>query len=152
MASDDAQTAQRRQWISTLSKSHREDIEARCGDLTDIDDLEYLRRPETGLIMVRGRMGGSGRAFNAGEVTVTRCSVRLGDGTCGHGYIMGRDERHAALAAILDALLQTERAHGQVLDQVIAPLDQAIAERQRMAAQDAAETKVEFFTLARGED
>ena len=40
-----------------------------------------VRGPEQGLVMVRGRTGAVGAPFNLGEMTVTRCSVRLADGT-----------------------------------------------------------------------
>ncbi len=33
--------------------------------------------------MVRGRAGGGGSAFNLGEMTVTRCSVRIATGQVG---------------------------------------------------------------------
>ena len=62
---------------------------------------EFLRRPETGLVMLRGRAGGTGQAFNLGEASVTRCSVRLSDGQVGTGYVLGRDQRKAELVAVL---------------------------------------------------
>ncbi len=33
--------------------------------------------PRPGMTLVRGRMGGTGSPFNLGEMTVTRCVVRL---------------------------------------------------------------------------
>ena len=74
-----------------------------------------MRGPETGLVMVRGRAGGSGSPFNLGEMTVTRCTVQLGSGTAGHAYIAGRDERQAELAAVADALLQDPALTRKVL-------------------------------------
>ena len=125
---------------------------ARLADLVPalpVHDL--LRAPEAGAVMVQGRFGGAGAAFNLGEMTVTRCSVRLADGAVGHAWVQGRDKGHAVRAAVVDALMQTGSA-AEVADRILAPLAaEAQAERARRT-QKAAETKVEFFTLVRGED
>lgn len=78
-----------------------------------------VRGPETGMAMVRGRMGGSGSAFNLGEMTLTRASVALDDGSLGHGWVRGRDKAHAELIALVDALCATRPlgpAHRQRTD------------------------------------
>ena len=36
--------------------------------------------------VVRGRVGATGAAFNLGEMTVTRASVRLASGNVGHAF------------------------------------------------------------------
>ncbi|MCB1396465.1 MAG: phosphonate C-P lyase system protein PhnG [Rhodobacter sp.] len=110
-----------------------------------------LRGPETGAVMVRGRQGGTGAPFNLGEMTVTRCSVRLACGTDGHAYVQGRDKAHARRAAVLDALLQTAEA-ARLTAGVLAPLAAEETARRATRAAKAAATKVEFFTLVRGED
>ncbi len=107
-----------------------------------------LRGPEAGLVMVRGRQGGDGGRFNLGEMTVTRCSVRLADGTLGHAYVAGRDLRQAELAALLDACLQRPELHGALLAEVVQPLAARQAEAAAKLARKAAATKVEFFTMA----
>lgn len=114
-------------------------------------DHTILRAPEFGAIMVQGRMGGTGRAFNLGEMTVTRCSVRLAEGAVGHAYIAGRDADKARTAALCDALLQGPQADA-VRHQVLAPLQALIEQRRADHAAKAAATKVDFFTLVRGED
>lgn len=111
---------------------------------------DLLRAPETGLVMLRGRMGATGAAFNLGEATVTRCAVRLVDGTQGHAYVMGRSAAHAKLAAICDALLQRD-ADG-LSGTVIAPLAAKLDARQAEASSKAAATRVDFFTMVRGDD
>ena len=59
----------------------------------------WLRRPETGLMMVEARAGGNGERFNLGEMTVTRCALRLSNAPVhrhvGIAYIVGRSHRHA---------------------------------------------------------
>lgn len=111
-----------------------------------------IRGPETGLVMARGRVGNVGDVFNVGEVLVTRCVVQLKEKTLGHAWVMGESPRHAELAALCDALWQQE-AYAALLDETLRPrLEQAIDEKRRAAARDAAGTKVNFFTFVRGED
>lgn len=101
--------------------------------------------------MVRARAGATGAAFNLGEMTVTRASVRLeATGTIGHGYVQGRDKRHAQRAACIDALAQDDPAWAATA--VLSPLREAEAKSRAAVASDAAGTRVEFFTLVRGED
>lgn len=111
----------------------------------------WLRPPEIGLVMARGRAGGEGRPFNLGEVSATRCALRLQSGAEGVAYILGRDVAKAEAAALLDAALQTDAAP-LVERLVLAPLRAERARREAEAAEAAARTKVEFFTLTRGED
>ena len=117
----------------------------------DLAAHALLRAPETGAVMVRGRQGGTGAPFNLGEMTVTRCSVRLACGTDGHAVVQGRGKDHARRAAVLDALLQTDAGAG-VRAQVLAPLALEESAAKAARAAKAAATKVEFFTLVRGED
>jgi alpha-D-ribose 1-methylphosphonate 5-triphosphate synthase subunit PhnG len=111
----------------------------------------WLRRPETGTVMVRARTGGTGAPFNLGEMTVTRCALRLDGGEVGHAYVQGRDPVHAENAALVDALMQTERA-ADLRTQVLDPLAAETAEAKAKRARKAAATKVDFFTMVRGED
>jgi alpha-D-ribose 1-methylphosphonate 5-triphosphate synthase subunit PhnG len=115
-------------------------------------DYAVLRPAEQGMVMARGRTGGSGAAFNMGEMTVTRCSVRLADGTVGHAYRAGRDRHAAEVSAVLDALLQDPVRHDVIEAAVIAPLLAEREARQAARARKVAATRVEFFTLVRGED
>jgi len=106
--------------------------------------------PEIGLILVRGRMGGLGDAFNLGEMTLTRAAVRLGSGETGLAYVAGRDRRHAEIAAAVDAMMQSPALRDQVEGPIVARLDQAQQERRTLAARKAAATKVDFFTMVTG--
>jgi alpha-D-ribose 1-methylphosphonate 5-triphosphate synthase subunit PhnG len=121
---------------------------ARVGAATEAEDL---RAPETGLVMVRGRIGGDGRPFNAGEATVTRAAVRLPGGETGFAYHLGRDRARARLAAILDAHWQRPETR-PALEAALAEIAGRRADAARQAARKAAATRVNFFTLARGED
>lgn len=148
----DPQQAARRHWMGVLARAARAELEQAWNDLEDKPSYRWLRRPEIGLVMVRGRAGGTGAPFNLGEMTVTRCVVGLDDGTTGFAFVRGRDTRHAELAAVFDALLQQPTRHAVVRQTVIAPLAAAQAERRRLLGCKANATRVNFFTLVRGED
>jgi len=138
--------------LSVLARAAADDLERCWAGLPDKPAFAPLRRPEVGAVMVRGRIGGTGRPFNLGEMTVTRCSVRSASGTVGHGYVAGRDTRHAELAAMVDALLQDDSRAQLVYEQVIAPLAAAAERARDLRGRKAAATRVEFFTMVRGED
>jgi alpha-D-ribose 1-methylphosphonate 5-triphosphate synthase subunit PhnG len=138
--------------MSTLAQALPEELESAWTSLPSPPDYRLLRRPEVGLVMVRARAGGAGRRFNLGEMTVTRCAVTLASGAIGHAYVSGRRPRHAEMAAVLDALLQDPGRRADLEATVIAPLAEAAAARRRAAAARSAPTRVEFFTLVRGED
>lgn len=134
-------------WMSVLAKAPPTDLAALMPDLPAHD---ILRAPEIGAIMVQGRTGGTGAAFNLGEMTVTRCSVRVG-GAEGHACVQGRDMGHARRAAVLDALMQGEGA-AQIRADILTPLAARAEARRHARAGKAAATRVEFFTMMRGED
>jgi alpha-D-ribose 1-methylphosphonate 5-triphosphate synthase subunit PhnG len=138
--------------MSVLALARAGELQARWEALGEHPRYEVLRRPEVGLVMVRGRAGGTGSRFNLGEMTVTRCAVQLEDGTLGHAWVGGRDRRHAELAAVLDALLQDPARTAALSAAVVEPLARAHAERRQAAVARAATSRVEFFTMVRGED
>jgi alpha-D-ribose 1-methylphosphonate 5-triphosphate synthase subunit PhnG len=144
----DTGTVARREWMSLLAKAPAARLAAL---MPELPDHTVLRTPEVGAVMVRGRIGATGDPFNLGEMTVTRVSIRLGCGTVGHAWVQGRDRGHATRAAVADALMQTEAAtafRARVLDSLEAEAEAAKAAR----AAKAAATKVDFFTMVRGED
>lgn len=116
-----------------------------------IADYTVLRAPEVGTSMVRGRAGASGAPFNLGEMSVTRMSVRLPSGAVGHGYVQGRSKEAARMVALLDAMAEDGMAE-VVEELVLAPLEQAAQTARAARAAKAAATKVEFFTMVRGEE
>lgn len=154
MALDDSSpsknvTSARQTWMSLLAGARKERLDA-LFPRDRLPSFTYLRKPETGLVMLRGRQGGTGSPFNIGEATLTRCSIRLGDGTVGHAFVMGRSYEHAVSAAVCDALLQgPENAH--LTEAVITPLARERTERERQMALKNAATKVDFFTMVRGD-
>lgn len=143
--------AARKEWLGLLAKSPAGDVAKLWHALALAPEHSILRAPEVGGVMVRGRAGAVGASFNLGEMTVTRASVRLADGSVGHGYVQGRNKDHAVQAALVDALMQTQAA--AVLEEgMLAPLRDAMRTRRTARAAKAAATKVDFFTMVRGED
>ena len=142
--------AQRKAAMAVLAHSEALEI-ARHLETIALPACENLRQPENGLVMVRGRTGGDGAPFNLGEATVSRAAVRLASGEVGFGYTLGRDHEKARMIALCDALIQTGDHAEAVEAQVLAPLRaRLMSERSRRAAETAA-TRVDFYTLVRGE-
>lgn len=147
---DDPQTRRQRA-MAVLADTTAVDIAGHLEAL-DVPAYEQLRAPENGLVMIRGRIGGDGAPFNLGEATVSRAAVRLESGEVGFGYTLGRDRDKARLIALCDALIQTDAFADAVEAKVLTPLRARVqTDRQRKAAQTAA-TKVDFYTLVRGEN
>lgn len=150
-ASTDA-SAPRRASMALLARASEAELETALAGWQPRPNWVSLRRPEAGLVMVRGRIGGDGGPFNVGEATVTRAAVRLEGGPVGHAYLLGRAPRRAELAALFDALWQHEATRAGVEERVLAPVRARIeADRRREAARTAA-TRVNFFTMVRGEN
>jgi alpha-D-ribose 1-methylphosphonate 5-triphosphate synthase subunit PhnG len=144
----------RQRWMRTLAAADPGALAAAWQDWTPKPDVQAIREPETGLVMVQGRADGGGARFNLGEATVTRATVRLrgeqlsGDAT-GTSYVLGTDAEHARLAAIFDGMLTDTGQRTRVLAEVIAPLDLEQAERDAARRAEARSTRVDFFTVAR---
>ena len=134
--------------MGLLARAALDELEHGIGALAPAAH-EWRRRPETGLFMLRGRIGGTGDRFNLGEVTVTRCALRLASGETGVAYVRGRSHRHAELAALADALLQSPLHREAAQRTLIAPLERSAESARTRMQQQAQSTRVEFFTVAR---
>ena len=141
----------RRHWLSVLAKTTPERIEALFEALPAQPAWTEIRPADSGMVMVRGRVGGDGNRFNMGEITMTRGAVRLANGVTGLGYVQGRSRRHAELTAVLDAMLRSPELNEVVTREVVEPLAMEQAATRESRARKAAATKVEFFTMVRGE-
>lgn len=146
----------RAQWMALLARSPLALLEQALGESASTG-LQWLRRPEAGLMMVQGRAGGTGERFNLGEVTVTRCALRLmqaqtGVGHAGVAWVLGRDKRHCTLAAVADALLQDPAQHAALVQRLLIPIRQQLAAARLERAELAQATRVDFFTVAREAD
>lgn len=141
----------RQDWMSLLSKTPAASLKRQLAALGPEQQFKWLRRPEIGGVMVQGRTGGTGARFNVGEITVTRCSLQLDTGEVGHAVVQGRNKTKAQQAAVVDALMQSPAADQLRLD-VLEPLAKEMQTAKHARAAKAAATKVDFFTLVRGED
>jgi alpha-D-ribose 1-methylphosphonate 5-triphosphate synthase subunit PhnG len=148
--SDEGRVAQRKAVMAVLAGSAAPEIAA-CLKSIDLPRYEDLREAENGLVMLRGRIGGDGAPFNLGEATVSRAAVRLASGEVGFGYTLGRDREKARMIALCDALVQSAVFSGEVEAKVIAPLRAAMSARRERKAAETAATRVDFYTMVRGE-
>ncbi|MFV0295634.1 MAG: phosphonate C-P lyase system protein PhnG [Hyphomicrobiaceae bacterium] len=154
MSEKTSETTERQRWMAVLARASRSELEAILDRAGSVPGHVVLKPAETGTVMVEARAGGSGRRFNAGEATMTRCVVRLdaAPGTLGFAYALGTDRRKALLSAVLDALLQQPATGRHLLEAEITPLAQRQQAARELASRKAARTKVEFFTMVRGQD
>ena len=140
----------RKRWLAVLARASRAELEQAVAGQQPMLAAQPVRPPETGMVMVRGRVGGTGDAFNLGELTVTRCALRLA-GALGVGYALGRDKGKAELIATLDALLQDSGRRARLLREVVEPLHRCQEAARDAASGAASSSRVEFFTMVRGE-
>ncbi|MET3899123.1 alpha-D-ribose 1-methylphosphonate 5-triphosphate synthase subunit PhnG [Devosia sp. UYZn731] len=143
-------TDPRRLALNALAAADADALTAAWSNWADKPDFKPVRGPETGLVMVRGRAGGGGAPFNLGEASVSRATVRLETGEIGHGYCLGRDLDKARLIAVFDALFQRDPA--TVETRILAPLRAAGTAADLKRKQETAATKVNFFTMVRGDN
>jgi alpha-D-ribose 1-methylphosphonate 5-triphosphate synthase subunit PhnG len=148
---------ERRKVAALLAKAELQELASFWSNQSEQPQVDMLRGPETGLVMVRGRIGGGGAPFNLGETTVTRATVRVSsgassEGSVGHSYALGRDHEKARLAAIADALWQAPQSRAAVERDLLQKIAQRLDARATQRRREAAATKVDFFTMVRGDD
>ncbi|ABC88992.1 C-P (carbon-phosphorus) lyase component protein [Rhizobium etli CFN 42] len=144
--------AERKRAADLLARAERSELQAVWDALPQKPVAYPVRGPETGLVMVRGRIGGGGAPFNLGEVTVTRATVRLESGSIGHAQALGTDREKARLAAIFDALWQEETTREFIEQALLSPIAARIAAADHRKADETAATRVDFFTMVRGDN
>ena len=142
----------RQRAAALLARATSDELNAAWDKLSDKPEVRPVRGPETGLVMVRGRIGGGGDPFNLGEATVTRATILLASGTAGHAHALGTDKTKVRMAAIFDALWQEGPTQVFVETEILGPIEARIAEEDRQKAEETAATRVDFFTMVRGED
>jgi alpha-D-ribose 1-methylphosphonate 5-triphosphate synthase subunit PhnG len=113
---------------------------------------ENVRGPEIGLVMVKGRIGGGGAPFNLGETTVTRATIKLASGTVGHAHVLGTGRKKAWYAAVFDALWQESPTRDFIETELLSPVEKRLTAEKQRTTKETAATRVDFFTMVRGED
>jgi len=147
---EDMQRARQR-WMRIMAQGPFEELARYYADLKNIPAHECVKGPETGTYMLTGRIAGTGDPFHFGEVTVTRCIVRTKEGFTGVAYILGKNLEHARLAALLDAMLQNPDRRNEVERRIVRPIEKNQKKRIYDQRRRVAATRVNFFTMARGE-
>ncbi|WOS66330.1 phosphonate C-P lyase system protein PhnG [Sinorhizobium fredii] len=145
------ETAGRKEGMRLLARATLAELSVAWEAIPDKPEVAPVRGPETGLVMVRGRIGGGGDPFNLGEATVSRATVRLSTGEVGHGQLLGTDRERARHAAIFDALFQNG-AHRPAVEALHRLIAARLATEDLRKAEETAATRVDFFTMVRGED
>ena len=145
-------TSQRRRVMAICAQATIAELNAGIAAVQPLPELATVRAPELGLVMLRGRMGGDGAPFNVGEATVARAAVRLASGELGVGYVLGRSLEKARLAATVEALAQVPDYRTALESALLAPVAARRAEEKGRHAAETAATRVDFFTVTRGED
>jgi alpha-D-ribose 1-methylphosphonate 5-triphosphate synthase subunit PhnG len=145
-------TDPRRAAMALLAQARTPEIQQGLAAVLDPPRYVELRPVATGLVMLRGRIGGDGAPFNLGEATVTRAAVRMESGEVGFSYLLGRDHAKARLAAVCDALWQNNSRRDAIERHVLAPIRARLERERAQKREQAAATRVDFFTLVRGED
>jgi alpha-D-ribose 1-methylphosphonate 5-triphosphate synthase subunit PhnG len=144
--------AARKDRMGVLARSTNARLQERWSVLGIDPAYGLLRGPEFGLVMLRGRIGGTGEAFNIGEATVTRASVKLEDGAAGHAMMLGREPAKAELAAVIDAVCRNASMAARIDQDLIEPIRLELQASDETRRNQTAATRVDFFTMVRGED
>ncbi len=137
--------------MQLLAEAEVQELESAFERLEKPFTSTFLIKPETGMVMVQGKADGTGTPFCIGEMTVTRCMVQIMDQIQGYAMVPGSDHDHARLAALFDALLQVPAFHDSLMATLIRNLETKESQKRQALAGDVADTRVEFFTLTRGE-
>lgn len=144
--------AARQRMMRVCAEATEAELESALAAIPALPEIKELRPPEQGLVMLRGRIGGSGSPFNVGEATVTRAVVEIAGGFNGYSYLLGRCPRRARLAAVIDALAQ-DAGYAPLLESVlVAPVETRCSAERARSREEAAATRVDFFTMVRGKD
>lgn len=142
----------RQRAMGVMAKSELKAISDCWQTLNITLDYDTIKPAQVGMAMVRAQAGTEGLVYNQGEMTVTRCVLQeKATQVMGVGYTQGRSKQKATLMAEVDLALQNASHQNDVIEKLVEPLEQAHqrAVAQQNKATDA--TKVDFFTMVRGE-
>jgi alpha-D-ribose 1-methylphosphonate 5-triphosphate synthase subunit PhnG len=146
-----AMDTDRQRWMALLGGASVKDLETEKEKLRPDIDWEFILKPEVGLLMVQSKADGSHPGFNLGEMSVTKCVLQVQGQYLGYAVILGSDLVHAELAALFDGLLQHPDFRDDLKNSLISNLALKQKEKDRALEKETADTRVEFFTLKRGE-
>lgn len=144
-------TMTRSEWMTVLALSHPSDIEERLEGVGPLPQFSFVRRPHHASVALRARSSRTGVLFEPGEMTMTRCIIKIDPDVFGYAYVGGRNLRHAALAALLDAVLQRGGDQQMLVQTLISELKSLIDRRQEQVRRQAQASAVDFSVQMQGE-
>lgn len=139
----------RQQWMKLFSLSPECSLAELFQDLDLMPRLRVSLGPETGLITVRGRISNEGDLFNVGDASVTKTEVILDNHIKGLAFTLGASKEKSLHAAGLDAVMQSGPDVPTQLR--IKKLALELQDSRLKRAAQVTKTKVDFFTMVRGE-
>jgi alpha-D-ribose 1-methylphosphonate 5-triphosphate synthase subunit PhnG len=139
----------RQSWLRLFALASNQDLENMVRSTHIEERCKTLFGPQTGIVTVRARISGKGQKFNVGDACVTKAEVLFDNKVNGYATVMGGQARRALLVAMLDAAMAADI--GEPLASLVLQLAQQIEQRGMQRQQSAANTKVNFFTMVRGE-
>jgi len=151
-ATSDTSRATRIELMRACVYATEQELKEALAAFEPLPPVRDVRPTQCGLVMTRGRIGGEGNLFNIGEALVTRASVALEDGTVGHAYHLGQSVARARMAATLDALGQDRESRARLQTIFVSRIMERIAKERQQRREENAATRVDFFTLARGDN
>jgi len=147
----DFDNKQRQEWIALLAKADPFLLKKAEKQLGKGIEYAYITKPETGMIMVRARADNKKSGFCLGEISVTKCILKIEKKIMGYAMVMGSDHDHAKNAALFDGLLQIPEYSSKLMQTLIPELKKISRNEKKKQAKQNQDTKVEFFTMKRGE-
>lgn len=142
---------QRQKNLSVLAKAPFSNMLEYWKGISVDATFNFLKKPEVGMAMVRAQAGGGGENFNMGEMTITRCVVRLDSAEIGYGIVVGRSKQKSELVALIDACWQKKSLKEIIEDKIIKPLYHIQVCKEKNISDNTESSKVNFFTMVRGE-
>ena len=138
----------RRDWLAILVRVPANEVIAASNEFDF--SVVILKGPEVGLLMTNGRIHSTGRPFHLGEVSLTKCVLKDDQGLLGYGHIIGRNKQQAKAIALFDLALQRINSAEPALIRLNAWKEE-VAEIEAMESEAVEKTRVDFFTMVRGE-
>jgi alpha-D-ribose 1-methylphosphonate 5-triphosphate synthase subunit PhnG len=140
---DEGSTMDRNRRFEVLAQAEAEPLLTLAEAVLAAAPVAVVTPPRVGMIMLRARDSVQGEVFNAGEVLVTEAHVALGEHR-GYAMRLGRAPEATLAAAVLDVAVEAGHALAPRIEAELAVQEERERERQRLAWQAVAPTRVAF--------
>ena len=154
MRGQEARDAARKAAMAALAQATRDELGASGTKPACPRTPKRCAAPRPAWSRVRGRIGGGGAPFNLGEATVTRATVRLPAGADRPRLCARPRQGEGAARRDRSTRSGSDRRHARRRSRPrsLAPLRDGRPRPTRKRRAETAATKVDFFTMVRGED